>query len=328
MTPEAAVKIPRLSVGLPVYNGERYLDVAIQSILDQTYTDFELIICDNASTDRTAEIVFAHAARDARVRYHRNDSNIGGGRNANLTFTLARGELFRWAAYDDVLDPDLFERCIAILDRDPGVVLCDSVVSLIDSSGREIGQVRRPTSAEQSPRALFRYVASFDHDCEATYGIMRAGVLAKTGLHRPYTDSDRTLLVHMALLGRFAQIPEPLFRRRIHEEASTRVHPEWRGRMIWFGEEYRDKLTLPFWRQLRHYTRIVISAPIEPGMRLWCFGYMIRWPFRYRRWRSLVKDVVLAARHLGRRAERFITRPPARDRTARLTSVHNQDANW
>src|SRR2546425_9420098 len=95
---------PQVSVGLPVYNGERYLAEALDSLLTQSYEDFELIICDNASTDRTGEIARSYAAKDKRVRYARNDKNLGAGGNFRRGFALASGEYFRWAASDDVCE--------------------------------------------------------------------------------------------------------------------------------------------------------------------------------------------------------------------------------
>ncbi len=87
---------PRVSIGLPVFNGERYLARAIDSILAQDFRDLELVVCDNASTDRTAEICAAYARRDPRVRYHRNPRNLGAGPNYDRCFHLARGEYFKW----------------------------------------------------------------------------------------------------------------------------------------------------------------------------------------------------------------------------------------
>src|SRR4051794_3298661 len=93
---------PKLSIGLPVYNGENFLAHAVDSILAQDFRDFELIISDNASTDRTAEICRGYAESDPRVRYVRFETNQGGSRNFCYVFELARGEYFKWAAHDDV----------------------------------------------------------------------------------------------------------------------------------------------------------------------------------------------------------------------------------
>src|SRR5436190_12174806 len=93
---------PIVSIGLPVFNGERYLRQALDSLLGQDFQDFELIISDNASTDRTAEICRAYVAKDRRIRYYRNESNIGSAPNYRRVFELARGEFFKWCSHDDV----------------------------------------------------------------------------------------------------------------------------------------------------------------------------------------------------------------------------------
>ena len=115
--------IPRVTIGLPVYNGQNYLVETLESLLAQTYTDFELVISDNASTDRTEAICRQYAAGDARIRYYRNDENIGASANYNRAFELGRGEYFKWAAHDDLLAPTYLERCVEVLDANPDVVL-------------------------------------------------------------------------------------------------------------------------------------------------------------------------------------------------------------
>jgi glycosyltransferase involved in cell wall biosynthesis len=92
-------KIPRVSIGLPVFNGEKYLAEALDSILSQTYRDFKLIISDNASTDRTEQICREYAAKDRRIRYYRNEKNIGAPKNFNRVFELSSGKYFRWDAF-------------------------------------------------------------------------------------------------------------------------------------------------------------------------------------------------------------------------------------
>ena len=105
MQAEMATDGPRVSIGLPVYNGDNYLAETLDSILAQTFTDFELIISDNGSTDRTEAICRRYAAQDHRVRYVRNPSNLGAARNYKRAFELARGEYFKWNGHDDPLAP-------------------------------------------------------------------------------------------------------------------------------------------------------------------------------------------------------------------------------
>src|SRR5262249_33219798 len=118
--------VPRISVGLPVYNGANHVAEAIESVRAQTYQDFELIICDNASTDRTGEICRAIAAVDPRIRYYLNPENLGASGNFRRTFELARGEFFNWLSHDDIVAPTYLERCVDILEQSPSIVLCFS----------------------------------------------------------------------------------------------------------------------------------------------------------------------------------------------------------
>src|SRR6201993_2903203 len=126
---------PLVSVGLFVYNGERFIEEALQSILNQTFTDFELIISDNASTDRTGEIAEAYARRDDRIRYHRSEKNMGAGWNARRVYELATGKYFKQAAVDDLIEPDFLRRCVEILENDPGCVVAYARTKEVDENG-------------------------------------------------------------------------------------------------------------------------------------------------------------------------------------------------
>ena len=147
---------PTISIGLPVWNGARYLADAIESILSQTFTDFELIISDNASTDDTAQIAQNFAERDRRIRYHRNEENIGGARNENLTFELSRGRYFRLSAYDDLVEPTLLERCVETLEQDPDAVLCFPETLVIDERGEVTHAEANTRGTASSPSQRFR----------------------------------------------------------------------------------------------------------------------------------------------------------------------------
>src|SRR5215471_17271392 len=129
---------PMLSIGLLVYNGERYLEETLQSILSQTFTDFELIISDNASTDRTGEISQAYARRDPRIRYYRSEKNMGAGWNVRRVYELATGKYFKQAAVDDLLAPDFLRQCIEVLESDPTYVLAHSKIKVIGEGGNFI----------------------------------------------------------------------------------------------------------------------------------------------------------------------------------------------
>jgi glycosyltransferase involved in cell wall biosynthesis len=151
------MNVPKVSIGLPVWNGEKYLRLALNSILQQDYTDFELIISDNASTDGTPEICKTYAANDSRIRYFRNESNIGAGPNYRKVFELSRGELFKWCAHDDVCHSGFLRRCVeTFAGAPPSVVLVYPRCELIDELGKVVGQAidRVETRARRPHRRL------------------------------------------------------------------------------------------------------------------------------------------------------------------------------
>jgi glycosyltransferase involved in cell wall biosynthesis len=269
---------PRVSIGLAVRNGAAYLREAIDSILAQTYADFELIICDNASTDDTEAICRAAAAQDARVRYWRNPRNIGGTNNENLTITKARGEFFRLAAHDDKLAPDLLEKCVAVLDAQPDVVLCYSYVSEIDGGGHFIRITRRDKGTAAAPHRRLRELMHRDHTCEMTYGLIRTAVLRQTRLYQNYTDADRTLLCELALHGRFYEIPEPLFFKRYHP---ANQYLDWRARMSWFHPGTEGSIRFPNWMQFTDMFATVGRVPLPLGEKLRCYLVTGRWSLRH-----------------------------------------------
>jgi glycosyltransferase involved in cell wall biosynthesis len=292
----ATANAPRLSVGLAVYNGERYLAEAIDAILEQTFADFELIISDNASTDMTPEICAVYASKDRRVKYHRNGENIGGANNENLTFMHARGRYFRWAADDDLCEPTLFEKCVEVLERDPEVVLAYTRSVTIDADGnpiREVGE-RRGMSARASDR--FRELADRQHLCEASYGIIRTSALRSTGLQRNYVDSDRVLLAALSLRGRFVQLDEALFKKRRHERNEFY---DWRARMNWFTPGSKRRIRLPNWIEAAHLAYEVVRAPVPVVERVRSLVWVGEWVWRQRR--PLVGDVAYSFRSLVRR---------------------------
>ena len=123
-----------LTIGLPVYNGERFLQESLQALLAQTWTDFELVISDNASTDSTAEICLEYAARDPRIRYVRQPVNMGAAPNHNYVASQARGRFFKWASHDDLYHPDLLQQCVLALEKHPEVVLAHCWDAYVDES--------------------------------------------------------------------------------------------------------------------------------------------------------------------------------------------------
>ncbi|HZW05053.1 MAG TPA: glycosyltransferase family 2 protein, partial [Anaerolineaceae bacterium] len=239
---------PRLSIGLPVFNGEMYLHQALESLLNQTYRDFELIIVDNASTDATGALCKEYAARDPRVRYVRQPENVGAAENFNAAYRLGQGELFKWAAHDDTLAPDFLEKCIAVLDANPDVVLAYSRVAQIDPQGNVSGSYDYPMRVSAAdPLVRFQDLVLTNHFCVAVFGVIRRAVLEKTPLIAKYVGSDRVLLAELALHGRLFEVPEYLFFRRDHPDTSGRRFTMYR-RLAWFDPKQKGRLYYPYWR--------------------------------------------------------------------------------
>lgn len=272
---------PKVSIGLAVFNGEKYIREAIDSILAQTFTDFELIISDNASTDRTEEICRDYVVRDPRVRYQRNSTNIGGANNENLTFQLSKGKYFRLAAHDDVLAPELIAKYVEVLDNEPTVVLVYSTIVKIDENGKHIGLIDKDLAVSPKVSNRFRELANWLHGCEISYGLIRSSILHKTDLQLNYSDSDRTLLCELSLYGRFYRIPEPLFYKRYHSQMSTVAYTnDPLVRMAWFHPSDDEKIPnrLQFHLiQFSHYLKILKRALMPLNDRINCYICVSLW---------------------------------------------------
>lgn len=217
--------VPRVSIGLPVYNGKRYLSETINSVLAQDFGDWELLVSDNASTDRTGEICRGYAARDARIRYFRHDRNLGAGPNYDSCFHRARGTYFKWAAHDDCLAPDYLSKTVAALDAAPDAVLCTVGITEIGPHGEVLRTYRNSFPGVSSPSAAARFGAVIHarHQCEDFFGLYRRAALVGSGLHDNYSGSDRVLLAEMALRGPWVSVPDLLFLHREHEHRYTRA---------------------------------------------------------------------------------------------------------
>ncbi|MGH7214259.1 MAG: glycosyltransferase family 2 protein [Tepidisphaeraceae bacterium] len=225
----------KVAIGLPVYQGERYLAEAVESILRQTEGDFELIISDNASTDATEQVARAYASRDRRVRYVRNEQNFGVAENFNRAFRVSRSTYFRWAAYDDTLEPTYLQRCVERLDADPSLATCHSLTRRIDQHGRVLGTLAEQTLS-QSHRPSDRFGALVRGKEYTIWSVMRSDYIRRTQLHGRYTSSDLTFLAEMCLMGRFGFVHEYLFNLREHPAAytSSARSPEEQAR--WWGQ--------------------------------------------------------------------------------------------
>lgn len=302
---------PRVSVGVPVYNGQNYLAAALDSLLAQTFGDLEIVISDNGSTDGTQEICRAYAARDRRVRYYRQHVNRGAGWNFSEVFRLSRGEFFKWAAHDDWCAPSLVERCVKRLDADPGLVLCSARAGVIDASGKPLVEAMRDCRGAdfqgvlpemearrlrclRSPKASQRYrgVLLYSLRCYEIFGLIRSEAMRRTGLHRPYNGAEKVFLAELALLGRFAELDDVLFYSRWHDErfsanasaAAQAQHMDAKARRIVWPRQVRSS-----WG----YWSSISNAPIGPIEKSRCLLAFGRYLLQVSKWRRVLSEAVL-----------------------------------
>jgi len=284
-------RTPRVSIGLPVYNGERYLSTALESLLRQDFEDFELIICDNASNDRTEDICRTFADRDSRIRYYRSEMNIGAGPNYGRTFDLARGDFFKWMAHDDVCCPGFLGRCVATMEvAPPSVVLVYPLCELIDAEGRVIGPApdRLDTRASRPYRRLGHVLREVGY-AYPLWGLIRSASLRKTRL-MGHVLADHVLLAELAVQGEFWEIQEVHSQLRMHAGNAWAISSKEQGdiayrdnaranrvsrraMMIWHNPSLATrKLLLPFREEVYlQYLRGVAHASLPLGERLLCY---------------------------------------------------------
>jgi glycosyltransferase involved in cell wall biosynthesis len=274
----AEITHPVLTIGLPVYNGARYLEEAIQSILGQEFRDYELILSDNGSTDATESICLRFAQQDERVKYHREPMNKGASWNFNNVVHLAKGRYFKWAASDDLHAPGFVAKCLPIIQSRPDVAICFSQTEIIDADGLSQGVYDDPMKIQHAtPSRRFFYLLRNLGLCDAVYGIMRTEDLRRTGLLGAYNGSDIVLLAEISLQGIFFRIEEPLFFRRIHANASAPSNPSPSALAAWFDPANRNKMIYRNWLHLKHFLVGIRKARIPLGEKAACVRYLGRW---------------------------------------------------
>jgi glycosyltransferase involved in cell wall biosynthesis len=274
--------IPKLTIGLPVYNGEEYLAESLTALLGQTFTDFELVISDNASTDRTGEICREFMAKDHRIRYVRQPVNIGAGPNHNILVGYAKAPYFKWASHDDLYAPELLERCVETLDAHPEAVLVHAYEAYIGEDGAVVSEFAY-TLATDADRPSDRFHALlFGMGGDDFYGVIRTDVLRQVKPHDSYHHADRTFTTEIALYGKFLQVPEVLYFRRDHPNRAER------SGSIRIRAANMDPKRAVKWRHpaarlyieyIWGFISAVLRAPMSWGERAACFRHIGAWLF-------------------------------------------------
>lgn len=257
---------PLVSVGLPVFDGMPYVERALESLLAQDVADLEIVVCDNASTDGTGALVEEMAARDDRIRYVRNQTNIGGARNFNRAFRLSTGRYFRWACADDFVSPGVISACLAALEEDPSTVLAYPQTVLVDAEGEPI-EVHGEGSCWTASTPAERFACSLRHWglMNLPYGLVRRADLEETVLLGDYPGSDFVLIADLAIRGRFRRVDGERFYRRVHAGATAQLDEKE------LAQFYRPERADPFegkhLRLMREHLRLVLDAPTGLGQK-------------------------------------------------------------
>ena len=277
--------LPRLTLGLPVYNGERYLAASLDALLAQTFTDFELIISDNGSTDQTGVIARRYELADPRVRYIHHCRNRGSSFNHNFVIGQARGEFFKWVSDDDLYAPDLLQRCIDALDSRPEITLAHAWTAFIDDAGLITKKVDYPLMTDV-PDVVERFRSVlYTQGGDDIYGVIRMSVLRQVAPFASYHWADRTFVAELALHGPFHNVPEFLYFRRDHPMRTTRIATGIRRRCARLDPRRANRWRNPVVRLVGEYLLAYVAAiwraPIGTTERLRCGWELVVWGARH-----------------------------------------------
>jgi glycosyltransferase involved in cell wall biosynthesis len=281
-TTNKSVRSPSVSLGLPVFNGGSLLVQALESILAQSYSDFELIISDNASTDNTPDIVRDYAARDARIQYFRQASNIGSGNNWSFVARHARGTWLKWVSANDDYAQRLVEDCLEPLRKDPNVVLCYGRTQLIDMAGNKLDVYAGDFDAlAEDPLERYRVVRERLHlGTPVQAGVIRLDALRRCGYLGNYRDSDRVLIAGLALAGKFVLLPQVLFYRRWDKSVASALRTPLEVQRLYHPEATRPPL---FMNLPRQFGQLEVAVRVPRGLRE--KGRTVVSALRYTDWR-------------------------------------------
>jgi glycosyltransferase involved in cell wall biosynthesis len=210
---------PLVSIGIPVYNGERSIKQALDALRAQTYKNLELVISDNASTDSTGEICREYAAKDRRIKYFRNPVNVGLYENFRRVVTLATGEYFMWAAADDLKPPNAVEHCVQAILGNERAVTAHGIILVRTADGKESAAYPNEiqlTDASAATR-IHNFTFGFRHHAMFFCLHRRAALMqARLGNH---IGQDYLLCLQMCLLGAIEYVPVPVM---IYQERGRR----------------------------------------------------------------------------------------------------------
>ncbi len=266
----------RVSIGIPVYNSSRFVATAIESVLAQTFTDFELIIADNASTDDSYAVCERYAAQDSRIRLFRAKENVGAAGNFNRVFELSSAPYFVWVSSNDYFAPQFLEKTVAMLDARPDACICCSRTRYFRDTIKSYEEVEDNMDiGMESPVDRFLVLCERLRINNVMHGLIRADILKRTRLVEPYLSSDNVMVAELALRGKFVQLPEPLFYRRMEEDAATIMMSK--GELTRFYAPRRSTdLRFQAWRRQIGFWSVFQRTPLAPSERLRMLAFLFK----------------------------------------------------
>jgi len=309
---------PIITIGVPVYNGESFLEQALDSLLAQTFQPMKILIADNASVDRTESICRDYARRDSRIHYVRHDKNLGATENFNFVFQNCQTKYFKWQASDDICMPEFVERCVDKLEQNPDAGWCHSKSDLVDGQGKswlpklpendfrvkrmEDGSVwwdssPRRFDTSDDPVKRFASVVLGVNWCVDCYGVFRTEFLKKTRMYIDLYGSEKVLLAELALYSKYCHVDELLFQQRLHDQASSFKKKED------VKTDYHAKKksqTKPFLKRILPARVFLIQAQLYSVLRsdlnffqkLRAMSVGLRYFFQFKKWYEAILSLV------------------------------------
>jgi glycosyltransferase involved in cell wall biosynthesis len=268
---------PRVTIGLPVRNSQQHVGRAIESVLAQDYSDFELVICDNCSDDSTAELVRGYAASDSRIKFHENGHDIGQLANMNRVFELGSGEYFRWIGDDDWLEPNYLSKCVEYLDRDKDIIAVSTYIKYFDDEGNEFyleytGERLESSEAQQRFSRMLWFSRADYRYSDAHYSLYRRSALQKTHLLRFTYRPDALLAAELSLVGPFGHIAECLSHRRRVPSGYDDIAAVYRRNNPGHEEDLRPSLS----GLCANFNALVSAAPLSASQKAVCRYAIVR----------------------------------------------------
>ena len=295
----------KVIVGLPVYNGQKYLAAAIESHLSQSFGDFDLVISDNGSTDATADICADFARRDRRVKYLRSAENRGILWNHRRVFEAVErpDQYFRWAGADDIMEPGLLQALVTVLDTRSDVEAVVPNTRNIDENGDIVRTAARTLdlqSAHVFERARAVLLANYQH--VIAYGLFRALTLQSLRTGPNYIGWDSIFIWELALRGLMVQTTGPALQRRFHAGSISRVKTVKEMRK-WVEPNSKAGMNLPHWTWEYERARALMACPLAARDRFKIAKLLARSVLWHRA--VLIRDLAQAVKRALRLSDEY-----------------------